>query len=180
MLDGELVTDWESDYSPAIIAVEDARAPLWYCLQYNIPCEAVVRRLFKFIGLPLHEFKFREFKRGEAPQDRSWHPGYFFTEFDIDRDYWGQIKRIPGVAAILGASGPASLPQSVVDLLLAHLPRKVRVGELIGRDVRIKTGTLAGWVGKVTAVKNSELEILLMMFGGPIRASVKATEIEVV
>jgi transcription antitermination factor NusG len=39
----------------------------------------------------------------------SWLPGYLFVEFDVVRDDWGQLKRIPGVIEILGA--PTPLPE---------------------------------------------------------------------
>src|SRR3954447_23147772 len=42
-----------------------------------------------------------EYQRPPSPPTiRSWLPGYFFIEFDMLHDAWGQLNRIPGVIEI--------------------------------------------------------------------------------
>lgn len=177
---GDTVTDWMSEFAPAVIDDGSERHERWYTVQYVTQREVGVVRLFKVIGLPFRVFTFREFQRKAKPVDRSWHPGYFFTSFDIDRDRWSQIRRIPGIVSILGTPNPSALHSGVMEWLEQRLPIKVEKKSLVGKDVRVVDGPFTSWSGKVTRESVKDLDLFLIVFGRPTRVTLKHNQIEAV
>jgi transcription antitermination factor NusG len=90
------------------------------------------------------------------------------VEFDVVRDDWGQLRRIPGVIEILGA--PTPLPEGQLEELISRLPTHLeRTADdaviPVGAEMRITAGAFSGRVGKVTSSRRGRVKVLLMMFG---------------
>jgi transcription antitermination factor NusG len=102
------------------------------------------------VDLPFHVFSNRYRNAQQRETIRSWLPGYLFVEFDVARDDWGQLKRIPGVIEILGA--PTPLPEGQLEELISRLPTHLeRTADdaviPVGAEVWITAGAFAGREG---------------------------------
>jgi transcription antitermination factor NusG len=164
------------------VDIHRVREPWWHAVRFNHSRARVLEPLLGVINLNYHLFTY-EFQRPRRPPTiRSWLPGYFFIEFDMLHDAWGQLNRIPGVIEIL--KGP--LEAELIEDLVNRLPKRVMPSdnecESIprGSQVRIKSGPFAGHMASVTWSERKRVKILMMMFGTPKEIPLRTRDVEIV
>jgi len=162
------------------------RRPEFYALRYVSGKETPVRRLLGLIGLHYHLFTFERYRRRKRPVVCAWFPGYLFLEFDILRDYWQQVLRVPYVLEILGDSRPRPMPLdgpgSVADLierLPVRFERSTPVTRIPpGSTVRLLAGVCKGSTARVTWSDAGRVKVVMMMFGRPVEATMVLGDVE--
>ena len=169
------------DFGPAVLA-SSGREPLWYTLRYVSGKEKVLTWLLGHVALPFRHLVYMQRVKRSAPVERSWLPGYMFLEFDVVRDNWGQVLRMPYALEVLG--GPTPLPDGLVDDLVLRLPlRPARPTAFScvapGTRVRLRGGAFAGHEGPVTWSDRRKLKVMLMLFNAPREIQADVTDVEV-
>ncbi len=107
----------------------------------------------------------KEDKKREV--ERKIFPGYVLIKMIVTDDSWYVVRNIRGCT---GFVGPASKPVPLTDEEVASLgveKHSVEVGYSEGDEVKIISGPLEGYTGKVTMVDtaNNNVCVVLSMFG---------------
>jgi transcription antitermination factor NusG len=142
----------------------------------------VLEPLLGVINLNYRLFTYEYQRPPSPPTIRSWLPGYFFIEFDMLHDAWGQLNRIPGVIEI----PKRPLEAELIEDLVQRLPRRVSLAsnecESIprGSQVRVKSGTFAGHTASVTWSERKRVKILMMAFNRPTEVGMRTGDVEIV
>lgn len=99
-------------------------------------------------------------------------PRYLFSQFDSEKDPWGAIKSTRGCVDLLkNGFTPASVPDRVIEAIMAYRPRPIETpcesetDFRAGDTVRITEGPLAGLSGLFVADKRARTACLLDLFG---------------
>lgn len=160
----------------------------WYVVKFDVSRSRVLERLLRIVGLKYQIFVYEHHRPRRRPTIRSWIPGYFFVEFDINRDRWRQMLDIPGVMEVLGA--PTALPahgEGSVENLVSRCPVRVNPeGDELesiprGTTVRILRGTFAGEeLRTVTWSERKRVRVLLVFFNRVIEPELRTRDVEVV
>jgi transcription antitermination factor NusG len=148
------------------VDINRVREPWWHAVRFNHSRARVLEPLLGIINLNYRLFTY-EFQRPRRPPTiRSWLPGYFFIEFDMLHDAWGQLNRIPGVIEILKRPLEAELIDDLVDRLPKRVNALVSECESVprGSPVRIKSGTFEGHTASVTWSERKRVKIVMMAF----------------
>lgn len=185
---GTPVVDWEAEFSSAIaihpIGQDEARSPEWFVMRYATAKEAVLLRLIGLTKIPFHHLKY-EFRRPHAASTiRAWFPGILFLQFDVRRDYWQQLNRMPGMLGLLGEPLPRPLEPGVMDDVVARCPFVTAKSEPRSRvpagcRVRIKHGPIAGTVGVVSSSDGKQVRFEAMIFGRPTSMTAGVANVEI-
>ncbi len=170
-----------------VVSQDSGREPAWHVLRYATSQERALRRLFDQVGLEHHVFLFHYRTRRRRPTLRHWLPGgYMFCRFDARRDRWQQTLRMDGVISYLGDPDP--LPEagegSMLDLR-ARLPEHLEGNKpdariAVGTEIRIISGVFTGHAAVVRASDRRTVDVLLMVFGGPTKVTLRVEDVEVV
>lgn len=159
------------------------REPEWFVLRYIVGKETILLKLLNYIKVEFHHLVYKQPVARSKPIDRAWLPGYIFLEFDLHRDNWGQILRMPSALEILG--GPSPLPLGLIDDLVARLPSKLAKPSALsciapGRRVRIRRGAYQDHEGPVTWSDRRKLKVMLMIFNRPTDVELEFGDVELV
>lgn len=181
-VDAYAVVDWRSEFVPAIIAPAPqiagcgslSRSPSWFVAKFDHGSAKTMIRVLDLIGIRFHLFRYT-FRRPRAkPTERYWFPGYVFLNFDIQRDRWHQLRRVPGLINILGdrTDRPAPIDDEIMADLMVRLPPDLPKGTSTaifrpGVIVRISKGALSGLEGVVVESDRKIVTITSWMFGRP-------------
>lgn len=138
-------------------------------------------RLADIIGLNYHNFTFRHEEKRKKSTIRSWFPGYFFVETDLERDYWQQLLDVPGVHSVLGS--PSPLPPDEIERLKLDLPFKLKNADGVkaGARVLIMDGAFRDHEATVSGCDDDgrNMKVVLMAFGRPTVTVVKIAQVRV-
>ena len=186
------IADWRSEFSPAIVrstpdlpeCVSLSREPLWYTARFDFSKRRVMFRVLDHIGIRFHTFEY-VFKRPRAkPTLRSWFPGYIFLNFDVQRDRWHQLRRVPGIVQIIEhQSGHiAAIDDEVMEDLLRRCPKNLPLATAEttlkpGTVVRVKTGVFGGQEGVVQSSDRRVAYTTVWMFNRPVVAPIPLTHL---
>ena len=110
-----------------------------------------------------------EIKDGkERTIERKIFPGYVFIKMIVTDDSWYVVRNIRGCTGFVGpASKPVPLTDAEVESFLGVEKHSVEVGFKIGDIVKIISGPLEGYSGKLNAIdiENNSVSLGLSMFG---------------
>lgn len=110
-----------------------------------------------------------EIKDGkERTIERKIFPGYVFIKMIVTDDSWYVVRNIRGCTGFVGpASKPVPLTEAEVESFLGVEKHSVEVGFKIGDIVKIISGPLEGYSGKLNAIdiENNSVSLGLSMFG---------------
>ena len=181
---GELVRDYVSDFSPAILS--PVRDPAWHTLRYITGHDRPLLRLLRHIGLTCQHLCYQQrLSRTRILVERPWFPGYLFISFDVQRDNWGQVLRMPYAVTFLGGLGaPAALPHGVIEDLALRLPQRLsRPAQIAcvapGSRVRVRGGPFEGHEANVTWSDRRSLKVVAMLFNRPTEIALHSGDVEV-
>jgi transcription antitermination factor NusG len=175
------------EFSPLVADVSD-RGPKWYTLRFVFLSEIALLRVLDKIKAPYHHFTFLAREPGSKNLvRRSWFPGYLFLGFDLERDRWHQVLRMPGALGFLGVGGtPEPLPSGAMEELVARLPGRFAKPAALscvapGRRIRIKAGPLLGYEAVVETSDRDTVRAAMMLFGRPaINVHIRFDQLEVI
>jgi len=160
------------------------REPWWYAVKFDAGRSRLLERLLKLVGLEYRMFVYEYHRPRQRSTTRSWLPGYFFVEFDVD-DRWRQLHEMPGVIAVLGRIPTTG--EGSIDDLVARCPVKVEpTGDGLesvprGSQVRILRGTFAdGELRAVTWSERKRLKVRVMAFNRAMEVELRTRDVEVV
>jgi len=164
---------------------EDYLLPHWYAVytsahhEKRVAEQLSMRSVEQF--LPLYR-SVRMWKDRRVELELPLFPGYVFVR-TVLRDRL-RILQVPGVANLVGFGGtPTALPESDVERLKQGLAAGVRAQPhpflTVGRNVRIKSGPLAGVVGILLRRKNAvRVVVSLRLIQRSVALEVDATQLE--
>ncbi len=103
--------------------------------------------------------------------------------FDVKRDNWQQVLRMPSVLDILG--GPDPLPEGMVEDLVGRLPAQVSRSTPVaaiapGSLVKLQKGPLEGWECRVTWSDRKSVKVVAIMFGRPTEVQIPVADVRVI
>ncbi|MDQ3667902.1 MAG: hypothetical protein M3410_15290 [Acidobacteriota bacterium] len=92
-------------------------------------------------------------------------PGYLFSRFSLDSNTYHKLKSTFGVVGMVSFGGkPSSIPEEQIDIVRKVLTSELSYREVpfvtIGQTVKIQSGFLKGFCGRVTHRKNKSVMIL--------------------
>jgi transcription antitermination factor NusG len=159
--------------------------PQWYALytsanhEKRVAAELNVRSIEHF--LPLYS-SVRRWKDRRVILDLPLFPGYIFVRIAL-RDKLRTLL-VPSAVRLIGFSGqPVALPEGEMDILRSGLSQKLNSAPhpflTVGRQVRIKSGPLAGLQGILLRRKGSFRFVLSVdLIQRSVAADVDSTDIE--
>lgn len=162
----------------------DLRQPVWHVIRFITLREPLLRHLLSLTKLDYRIFKFLQRQPRARPIERAWLPGYAFVEFDAAMDLWHQLNDMPPIIAVLGG-GSSPLEAGVMEDFEASLPYRLAKADADasiapGKDVRVKVGPFAGHAGTVVNAKKAEIEVVMVVFGRPMKVWFKSCDVELV
>jgi len=164
---------------------EDYLLPHWYAVytsahhEKRVAEQLSMRSVEQF--LPLYR-SVRMWKDRRVELELPLFPGYVFVR-TVLRDRL-RILQVPGVANLVGFGGtPTALPESDVERLKQGLAAGVGAQPhpflTVGRNVRIRSGPLAGMVGILLRRKNAvRVVVSLRLIQRSVALEVDATQLE--
>ena len=105
--------------------------------------------------------------------ERKVFPGYVLVRMEMDDDSWTCVRNTPGVTGFLGGNGkPAPLSREEYNKMMRKsdkggAPKRTTVNIEVGTSVRVTSGPLADFDGKVSEVnpEAGKVKVTLMIFG---------------
>jgi transcription antitermination factor NusG len=189
---GQPVVDWAAEFASAIALTPldpqgsaVVRHPAWYVLRFETGKERLLRRLLGLTHIPYHHLLYRHQISRQQATERAWFPGHMFLEFDIERDAWQQVLRMPAVIELLGGIQPKALPDGTMEDLVGRLPYKVPKGPAFacvapGQRVRIIKGPFLDHEGAVTWSDRRRLKVTAIMFNMVTEVELELTDVVVI
>lgn len=156
----------------------------WYVVQVFAGYENIVKseiekkikelsldELFGEILIPSAKMK-QFFDSSDALKDQQLFPGYIIIEMESVPESIRLVTKTPRVLRFLGGKEPVPLSKKEIDKILAQIKGEVtlvREGPKfeVGREVDIKEGPFAGFVGIVENVdeESEKLTVMVSIFG---------------
>lgn len=157
----------------------------WYVIQVQVGGEGVVKTDLlkrideagladKFGEVLIPSAKVREFfgEDAEGEKDQQLFPGYVLVEMDAVPEAVRLVLQMPRVVRFLGGTNPVPLSSREVERILAQMRGEVTVSVEknqfeVGKEIEIKSGAFAGFVGIVDAIdeENEKLTVMVSIFG---------------
>lgn len=132
--------------------------------------EEGLRDLFGQILVP--SAKVKQFFETEEDEKSQLFPGYILIEMESVPEAIRLVQKTPRVTRFLGGTQPVALSQKEIDRILAQMRGEVVVsGEApkfeMGKEVEIKEGPFAGFVGIIDSVddESEKLTVMVSIFG---------------
>ncbi len=141
-------------------------------LEHRIETMGMQDRIFD-IQIPMENVT--EIKEGgkRETKDVKIFPGYVLVRMEMDDDAWACVRNTEGVTGFLGASGkPTPLSRDEYNKMMrrsnkGEAPKRTAVGLEVGTSVRVTSGPLADFDGKVAEVnaESGKVKVTLLIFG---------------
>jgi transcriptional antiterminator NusG len=105
---------------------------------------------------------------------KNTYPGYVFVEMVMTDDAWYIVRNTPGVTGFVGSSGggtkPFPVPKEQIDTVLKKagiINKEMYNDYLIGTEVKVLRGPLAGTIGKIEYVDidHGKVKVTTTFFG---------------
>lgn len=141
-------------------------------LEHRIETMGMQDRIFD-IEIPTENVT--EIKEGgkRENKDVKVFPGYVLVRMEMDDDAWACVRNTYGVTGFLGGNGkPAPLSRDEYNKMMRRSkkgepPKRTAVGLEVGTSVRVTSGPLADFDGKVAEVnaEAGKIKVTLVIFG---------------
>lgn len=155
----------------------------WYVVQVYAGYEELVKAdiakrvqetglqdCFGQILVPAAKMK-KFFAVGDA-EDQQLFPGYVLVEVALSPEVFRLVVSTPRVLRFLGGKDPVPLSKKEIDRIISQIKGEVVVGPekgefVMGREVEVKEGPFAGFVGVIDRVdeENERLTVMVSIFG---------------
>lgn len=160
----------------------DLNMKQWYVIQVYAGYEEIIQAdlakrieemgledLFGQILIPSAKMK-QFFDAGE--QDQQLFPGYMIIEMEATPEAMRLVNSTPRVLRFLGGTAPAPLSKKEIDRIIGQIKGEVVVSVEkhhfeVGKEVEIKDGAFAGFVGIIDAIddESEKLTVMVSIFG---------------
>ena len=175
----EATEDVVSDENEAPVAQDGAQ---WYILQCYALYEQKVRD--RILQMQENEFKdliFRvllpeeetvEIKNNERKEKvKKMFPGYLFVQMKPDEGVWYMLRRLPGVAKLVGTKNePTPVAEEEINRILRQLgekSKKIEVDFELNEVIKVISGPFRGYTGSISEInaERGKLKSLISIFG---------------
>ena len=141
-------------------------------LEHRIETMGMQDRIFD-IEIPVE--RVTEIKEGgkRETKDAKIFPSYVLVRMEMDDDAWTCVRNTPGVTGFLGGNGkPAPLSRDEYNKMMrrtnkGEAPKRTAVDLEVGSTVRVTSGPLADFDGKISEVnaESGKVKVMLTIFG---------------
>jgi transcriptional antiterminator NusG len=128
-------------------------------------------RIFK-IEIPMETVTEIKEDGRRVTSDKKVFPGYVLVKMDLDDRSWGVVRNTPGVTGFVGAEGkPEPLTREEYNKIMkpakADAPKKIATDLEVGQPVKIISGPLSDFDGKVSEVNTDagKIKVMVSIFG---------------
>jgi transcription termination/antitermination protein NusG len=154
----------------------------WYIVQCYALYEQKVRD--RIIQMQENEFKgivervllpeeeTVEIKNNERKERiKKMFPGYLFVQMKPDETVWYLLRRLPGVAKLVGIKNePTPVSEEEIDRILRQLgekAKKIEVDFEINESIKVISGPFRGYTGEISEINadRGKLKSLILIFG---------------
>jgi transcriptional antiterminator NusG len=115
-------------------------------------------------------------------------PGYVLVRMEVDDNSWSVVRNTPGVTGFVGIEGkPAPLTRDEYNKIMRRTspadaksaPRTATNFE-VGAPIRVVSGPLQGFDGKISEVnaETGKIKVMLMIFGRDTSVEVSVDQVE--
>ena len=146
--------------------------------------ESDLRDFFGQVLVPSAKMK-QFFEAGDDPHDQQLFPGYLLIEMEAVPEAIRLVTKRPRVMRFLGGKDPMPLSSQEVERMQAQIRGEVAVSVKkhtleIGKEIEIKEGPFAGFVGIVDKVdeENERLTVMVSIFGRMTPVEIGFTQIK--
>ena len=175
-----LVTDEDVSDEPAESAVEEGLC--WYIVQcYSLYEQKVRDRILQMQEDELKDLVFRvllpeeetvEIKNNERKEKiKKMFPGYLFVQMKPDEGAWYLLRRLPGVAKLVGTKNePTPVSEDEINRILRQLgekSKKIEVDFELNEVIKVIAGPFRGYTGSISEInaERGKLKSLISSFG---------------
>jgi transcription termination/antitermination protein NusG len=155
----------------------------WYVVQVYAGYEDLIKNdivkriqesgLQDYVGQVLvPSAKMKNFFNVVDAQDQQLFPGYVLIEAEMVPEVFRLVASTPRVSKFLGGKDPVPLSKKEIDRIISQIKGEVLVGPdkgefVIGKEVEIKEGPFAGFVGVVDRIEeeSERLTVMVSIFG---------------
>lgn len=178
-LDAEDILDDSEEGSPEDTSPEGL---FWYIVQ----CYALYEQKVRDRILQMQEDEFKdiiyrvllpeeetvEIKNNERKEKvKKMFPGYLFVQMKPDEASWYLLRRLPGVAKLVGTRNePTPVSQDEIDRILRQLGEKMKKIEVdfeLNEVIKVISGPFRGYTGAISEInpERGKLKSLISIFG---------------
>lgn len=141
-------------------------------LEHRIETMGMTDRIFD-IEIPTERVTEIKENGARETKDSKIFPSYVLVRMEMDDDSWTCVRNTPGVTGFLGGNGkPAPLSREEYNKMMRRsdkggAPKRTTVNIEVGTSVRVTSGPLADFDGKVSEVnpEAGKVKVTLMIFG---------------
>ncbi len=155
----------------------------WYVVQVYAGYEELVKNdiskrvqetgLQDYIGqILVPSAKMKNFFNVGENEDQQLFPGYVLVEAEITPEVFRLVTSTPRVLRFLGGKDPVPLSKKEIERIISQVKGEVLVGPeksefVVGKEVEIKEGPFAGFVGIIDRIdqENERLTVMVSIFG---------------
>lgn len=179
VLDDEDILKEETNSNPDTDVPDDAQ---WYIVQ----CYALYEQKVRDHILQMQENEFKdivyrvllpeeetvEIKNNERKEKiKKMFPGYLFVQMKPDENVWFQLRRLPGVAKLVGTKNePTPVSEEEINRILRQLGEKMKKIEVdfeMNEVIKVISGPFRGYTGPISEInaERGKLKSLISIFG---------------
>lgn len=181
----DILEDDAAVHSESSEDVESAKvneAAQWYIVQCYALYEQKVRdRILQMLENEFKDIVFRvllpeeetvEIKNNERKEKvKKMFPGYLFVQMIPDEGAWYLIRRLPGVAKLVGTKNePTPVTEDEINRILRQLGEKMKKIEVdfeLNETIKVISGPFRGYTGSISEInaERGKLKSLISIFG---------------
>ena len=154
----------------------------WYIIQcFSLYEKKVQDRIFQMMNDELKDLVYRvllpeeetvEIKNNERKEKiKKMFPGYLFVQMKPDETAWYLLRRLPGVAKLVGTKNePTPVTEDEINRVLRQVgekTKKIEVDFEINESIKVISGPFRGYVGIISEInpERGKLKSLISIFG---------------
>ena len=181
----DILEDDAAVHSESSEDVESAKvneAAQWYIVQCYALYEQKVRdRILQMLENEFKDIVFRvllpeeetvEIKNNERKEKvKKMFPGYLFVQMIPDEGAWYLIRRLPGVAKLVGTKNePTPVTEDEINRILRQLGEKMKKIDVdieLNETIKVISGPFRGYTGSISEInaERGKLKSLISIFG---------------
>ena len=175
-----LETDDDDDSDEIVNSAEEGLS--WYIVQcYSLYEQKVRDRILQMQEDELKDLVFRvllpeeetvEIKNNERKEKiKKMFPGYLFVQMKPDEGAWYLLRRLPGVAKLVGTKNePSPVSEDEINRILRQLgekSKKIEVDFELSEVIKVISGPFRGYTGSISEINadRGKLKSLISIFG---------------
>ena len=181
-LDEEDILETDEDDASEDPAVVVEEGLCWYIVQcYSLYEQKVRDRILQMQEDELKDLVYRvllpeeetvEIKNNERKEKiKKMFPGYLFVQMKPDEGAWYLLRRLPGVAKLVGTKNePTPVSEDEINRILRQLgekSKKIEVDFELSEVIKVIAGPFRGYTGSISEInaERGKLKSLISIFG---------------